>query len=189
VTDFFAEQNKNRDREDVEADAAVKYETTLVKHALARLHLMQRKNELYEAWARHHDVRRLTFAGLNHVFPTFPLLLGCNKLQGYKPIHKDRGAREASRFQRFNSVSFVKEFNEFHKQVVDEAGVRNVGMVFPRKGFRYGMIIYHDDHEKYFQNGLCWVYKAKNGTRTYVQPFTAVLDSIHANGRGWRPED
>lgn len=186
MNDPFAEMNASRDKEAQGADAQLNFETTLVKHMLARLKLSEYKGELYKIWQQQHDERRLTFVALNFQFPTFPFLLGCSRLEG-NPVHKDRKSTEPARFKSFGSVPFVQAFHEFKEQVGQEAAWRSVGVIFPRKGFRYGMIIHDNDEESYWEQGLSWVYKDAKGDRIYVQPFTAVLDSIYDNGRGWRP--
>lgn len=186
--DPFGDMNANRDRSAQVASQAAQFEETLVKHMLARLKLSEFKSELLGIWHSQHGEYRLKFASLNFKFPTFPFVLGSGRFEG-DPVHKDRKSTEPARFKSFASVPFVEMFREFKEQVDAEAGWRNVGLIFPRKGFRYGMIIHDNEEESYWQQGLSWVYKDVKGDRTYVQPFTAVLDSIYDNGRGWRPNE
>jgi hypothetical protein len=159
-------------------------ETGLVRHTLKRLSL-RAERRLRDHWQAEHGERYLKFASFNDVFPTFPFLLGSTRLDIH--VHKDPKSTEPSRFKKFSRVPFVQAYEEFHADMVAEAATRSVALVFPRRGFKYGLVIHNDDSETYWERGLCWVFKGEKH-RLYVQPYANLLDAIYKNGHGWRPE-
>lgn len=167
-----------------EIDAG-RFETGLVRHTLKRLSLPKHaERQIRDRWKEEHGERYLKFAAFNVVFPTFPFLLGSQRLDVH--IHKDPKSTEPARFKKFTQVPFVKAYDEFYQDVAEEAATRSVALVVPRRGFKYGIVVHNDDSEMYWERGSCWVYKGEK-RRLYVQPYADLLDAIHRNGHGWSP--
>jgi hypothetical protein len=185
--DPFGDMNKNRSPEHMRAMDESRWEEAVVKHTLQRLGIDANvRRKMAEIWHREKGIFALKFSVFNDMFSTFPYLFGTTRLDG-KHVHQDPKATEPSRFKKFAQVSFVEAYREFYQDVYNEADLRKVGMIFPRKGFKYGMVIHNDDTETFWSSGLCWVYKAKQGDRLYVQPFSSLLENIKAS-HIWRPE-
>jgi len=187
VSDPFADLNKNRSQEQIRAANEAQWEEAVVKRTLKEFSLgPSTRREMAKIWHDEHGSFALKFSVFNAMFADFPFVLGTTRLDG-KHVHQDPKATEPARFERFSQVPFVEAYREFYQDVYCEANLRKVGLVFPRKGFRYGMVIHNDDSEDYWSSGLCWVYKAKQGDRLYIQPFSSLLEGIKKS-RTWRPE-
>lgn len=149
----------------------------------------RRIRSLRQKWTAETNIDRLTFRAFNQEFPTFPLLLGTDPLNGVK-LHLDRTAMIPSLFKKFSRTPFVKAYEAFYEQVADRANDRAIGLVFPRKGIRHGLIIYSGDFELEIPHSLLWTYVGgtkKKTFRVYVRPFQQLAEAIHAKGHGWRP--
>jgi hypothetical protein len=187
VSDPFGDLHKNRSREDVLATAEARWEEAVVRHTLSQFSLgSDVRRKLAMRWKEERGIAALKFSVFNDTFPDFPFLLGTTRL-GEKAVHKDPKATEPSRFKVFRCVPFVEAYRDFYQQNYHPHGLRKLGLVFPRRGFKYGMIIHNDNSETYWSSGLCWVYKSKHGDKLYVQPFSQLLKSIK-DCRLWRPE-
>lgn len=86
--------------------------------------------------------RRMTFALFNEVFPDYPVLLSFSRLGGAK-LHADQRMMLASLIKFFPKTPVHQHFADWLPTAHQMANGRNVGMVFGRRGFKYGMII-HD---------------------------------------------
>lgn len=200
--DYFNDVVRNRGASEQRAINESQFEEARVRFLLNRLKLSQFKRRLLDAWERQHSEKRLRLAAFNHVFPTFPFLLCSHRLRGVPlpgrgdkvtpdsyQVHRDPASVEASRFKKFSRVPFVIAYQQMLEDLGEEAGERSVAMVFPRKGLLHGLVIHNDATEQYWTHGLSWVYKPPDSDdRLYVQPFSALIDEIYANGRGWRPD-
>lgn len=184
----FDDMMKNRDPAIQLAAEEARWEEALVKHLVRQFNLgagVRRK--LAKIWYDRHRAHALKLTAFNDVFSTFPFLLGASRLGG-KHVHRDIDAAEPARFKAFSQVSFVEAYREFYDDCYHPEDLRKLGLVFPRKGFKHGMIIHNDDTEVFWTSGLCWVYKSKKGERLYVQPFNDVLNQVKKS-RTWRPEE
>jgi hypothetical protein len=200
MSDPFAELNARRDIDHELQVQNDRFESALVEHTLKRFNLQHARRQVSETRMKMVGVPQLTFEGFLEAFPTFPFVLGANRLRGLavpwqqKPlplnyeVHKDSWSLEPHRFKSWNRVPFVEAYKQFYDAVMGDGKVaKPVGLIFPRKGFRYGMIIHNDSSEHYWDRGLCWVYKDRNGKHMYVQPYTNLLEAVYAAGRGWKP--
>ena len=85
-------------------------------------------------------------------------------------------------------------FEGFNERFPDELvrlpspdGRRPLGMIFPRKGFREGLIVHSGDWEAFSaDNSSCHLFKGKGGFTLLVQPYAAFLDHVR-DGILWVP--
>jgi hypothetical protein len=176
---------RNVQQDKFKAIDAGRFEAALVRHMLKRLSLPKSaERRVRDRWQEQHGERYLKFAAFNAVFSTFPFLMGSTRLETH--VHEDPKSTEPARFKKFSRVPFVQSYEEFFQDVAVEAATRSTALVFPRRGFRYGLVIHNDESETYWDKGLCWVYKGEKH-RLYVQPFVNLLDAIYRDGHGWRP--
>ena len=91
-------------------------------------------------------------------------------------------------FENFRGLPFVAPFHDFITAVGPSSDLKPSGLVFPRKGFRQGLVIYNGDLNEYRIKGGEFVFE--NEEETYhVRPFSAVVDAIYNSGRGWKPNN
>lgn len=135
----------------------------------------------------------LTFRAFNDAYPTFPLLLGARRLDGVT-LHTDTRAQLPALFKAFSQAPFVTAYEAFYEAVEGRAAGRKIGLVFPRKGFKNGLVIYAagkvteipvGDHEA--------VLSYAGGTKKdrhwlIVRSYQRVLEALHNGGHGWRPD-
>lgn len=200
---FDAMNRKHRGGEEQRAVEDAKYEHGRVDHMLKRFKLTASRRAMMNARAASTGQAQLTFDDFNDRFPTFPFAMAAHRLRGVAclgkkgqatpddyQVHRDPNATEPARFKKFMRVPFVAAYLEVLAYRQDLADPRPLAMTFPRKGFLHGMVIHNDDSERYWHDGLCWVYKGEDegrAVRYYVQPFSALIEAIFDDGRGWRP--
>ncbi len=187
--------------------ALAKFEAARLRWLLARFKMMphaarslaQRNHERSGRWA-------LTFDAFNELYDSFPFVLGASLLrrlvmpwpsktdaprrtEAFYHLHRDPYSTEPARFKKFSWVPFVVAYQQFIATLpADVVRRRKVALLFPRRGFKEGMVIHNDDAERYWEHGLCWVYKVpEQKERLYVQPLSALVESIYRGGHGWRP--
>ncbi len=88
----------------------------------------------------------------------------------------------------------MEPYSDFYEAEEERANDRVVGLVFPRKGIRHGLIMYaSDDHlvlpfskQEFYQVYVGGTRKAQH--RLYIRSFQKVVEAIHNGGHGWRPE-
>lgn len=175
------------------------FEASRLKALMQRMKLADHLGAVFLQAEQMTGVRELRFAAFNELFPTFPFRIGCHTLRGLPLpygdkktpmdywVHRDNQSVEPARFKKFNWVPFKIAYDQLVQQMANPADLRKIALVFPRKGFTDGMVIHNDESENYWHTGLCWVYKQADGSRLYVQPFTALIEAIYHQGRGWRP--
>ena len=177
------------------ADELRRFEAGRVGYVMKQLGLGPKLvNELYAYREALTGVRELHLADFNAVYTGFPVYLGAHTLRcmaGPWPqptaadycVHRDRFSAEPSRFKGFAKVPFVVAYQDFFNGAFHEANGRPLGLVFPRRGFQQGMIIHNDESERFWHEGLCWVYKMpRTEHRLYVQPFSYFMDAVRASG-------
>jgi hypothetical protein len=153
-----------------------RFESSIINHILTKCGLGRHRSALLSE-SHSFGERLLTAAAFNDYFPQFPVLLGCSRLEVH--VHKDPASTEPSRFKQFHKVPFVDTYYSVVESMGDAASHAPVGLVFPRKGFRYGMIMHNDDSEQGWFEGLCWVFKIPDSAaKLYVQPLDQWLDAI-----------
>lgn len=130
----------------------------------------------------------LTFATFAMHHPGFPVRLAASRLDGVK-LHTDPRAVLPALFRDFARVPFVVAYDALVEQRAGDDD-RPLGLVFPRKGFRKGMII-HDGAglDPAVSRGLVLTYQGRDPRhRLFVQPYQTFLEGLYRKGRGWRPE-
>lgn len=135
----------------------------------------------------------LTLRAFNDEFESFPLLLGASRLGGLQ-LHLEQAAFIPALFKAFGRAPFVTAYERFYEAAEGRAGGRPVGLVFPRKGFKNGMVVYAADTLDAIpvgQREAVLVYTAgtkKHRQYVLVRSFQRTLEAIHAGGHGWRPD-
>ena len=158
---------------------AIKWETARVTATVARLKLDPRiVHQL-----RHTGSTEMTFGDFNDRFPNFPVILTGSSLPGVPALHRHAGAVHPMWFKSFRNLPFIKfyedELQRYGAEAFDAAG-RPLGMVFPRKGFRDGLIVHNGDWQTFSScNSSCHLFRGKNCSSTLlVQPYAAFLDHV-----------
>ncbi len=135
----------------------------------------------------------LTFRAFDEGHPSFPIVLGASRLGGVQ-LHLDQKAMIPALFKAFGSAPFVTEFEQFYETAVARACGRPVGLIFPRKGFRNGMVVYATDDPQvipFSERETCLTYAGgskKDRHWLIVRSFQKMMEAVHNAGHGWRPE-
>ncbi len=133
------------------------------------------------------------FTEFNEANPTYPVLLGCSTLGGVK-LHLEPTAMLPALINRFSSAPFVAAYEAFYDKVRDAAAGRVIGLVFPRKGVRHGMLIYAADDPQVLPLGereAVFLYAGgdkKDRHWVLVRAFQKAVEAIHNAGHGWTPD-
>ena len=178
------------------------FEHERVRFVLRRFKLDSFGHELLTMGGESKANQWLRFSAFNSMFPSFPFVLGIHRLRNLPlpgsakttssdySVHTDPNCVEPARFRKFTWCPFVVAYDELYETLAENvasAGL-HLGLVFPRSGLKEGMVIHNDASEHFWTRGLCWVYKDEALDRKlYVQPFSDLIDAIHAGGHGWRP--
>lgn len=158
-----------------------------------KLHVRNASRVLREAQENATGTPNLTLSAFNSVFPSFPMYLGASRLGGIQ-LHLENSAMIPAMFKTFGATPFVSAFDAFYEVSEDRSGGRPVGMVFPRKGFKNGLIIYATDDLKVLPFGEREGYfayvsgKKKAQQWLLVRSFQKTIEAIHNGGHGWRPD-
>jgi hypothetical protein len=167
-----------------------RYEDKRLEFVFKRSGLTAIRKELVTRQERSTGDPFLTFSVFNDTFPTYPLRLSSSRLDG-KELHKERTAALPRWFEHFRGLPFVAPFHAFLSSIGESSDLKPTGLVFPRKGFRQGLIIYNGDLNEYRIKGGEFVFETSlsdSRTMTYhVRPFSAVVEGIYNGGRGWKP--
>ena len=192
----FSHILKNKDPGDIKRAEDASWEHERVRHLMKKLGMSkEEERKLSKECENFCGDPLLRFDVFRSQYPTFPFLLSANRLRRMQlphidketpnnyQVHADPACFEPARYKQFERVPFVVAFHELQEQVDDPH--QTIGVVFPRKGLRQGMVIHNDLSEQYWLNGSSWVYKAKDGSKLFVQPFEALIMGIR-NAR-WKP--
>jgi hypothetical protein len=158
---------------------AIKWETARVTYTINRLKL----GAHIAGQLRSSGSSNMTFEAFNERFPSFPVILTGTSLPGVTAIHRNTSAVHPMWFKSFCNLPFVKfyedELQRYGTETSDTGG-RPLGMVFPRKGFRDGLIVHNGDWQTFSpSNSSCHLFKGKNRHSTLlVQPYAAFLDHV-----------
>lgn len=109
--------------------AVAAYETMLVRRACGVLGLKRRAAGLD------------TFAAFGEAFPAFPYRLACDRLDGVK-LHTHPKAMLVALLRRFQAAPWMAPLR-LHVESSDST--RRAALVVPRRGTRYGLVIYEGD--------------------------------------------
>jgi len=171
-----------RHYDDVDTQSG-KWESTRVEGTV-------RKLKLNVACLRHmkrDSFGNLSFETFNDYFAGFPMILGASALPELPALHRNEKAIHPLWFKSFTSLPFIK----FYEDLLHRYGTRDsdhpVGLVFPRKGFRDGMILHNGHLDTYVgERGSCHLFRGKQDRRLIVQPYSAFLDRIR-DYHEWTP--
>lgn len=163
------------------------YEDQQVSYVLRRFKLTDRATvaDLRRQSMDETGTGALTFKAFNEQFHSFPLLLAASRLRGVK-LHLEPTALLPAWFKDFTGTPFALEYAEWYRRAAPRAEGRSIGLVFPRKGIRGGLVI-HDEMSDYRRfRGFTGVYVGDEKL-LFVRPFQTLIDTVWANGHGWRP--
>lgn len=197
VNHFAKLTRRNSDFHDkMVARSNIAFEEGKVNYLLKMFGLNQRKvgstlRKIEEARSGQAD---LTLRAFNEGFPTFPMLLGGSRL-GSTALHLDPRAMLPALFKEFSQAPFLTYYEDFYEENADRANGRTLGLVFPRKGIRSGLVIYTADSVDEIPLGKREAFlaycsgKRKDRYWLIVRTFQKVIEAIHNAGHGWRPGD
>lgn len=175
----------------LQARSDAEYEARLVGFVLKKFHLERVERQLRKRDSREGGAGDLKFRYFCDEYRSFPILLGADPLRGIT-LHTDSRAFLPALFKNFDKTPFVMAYEEFFEDVADAADSRAVGLVFPRKGIRHGLVIHNgDDLDRAVFHGMVMTYHGgtkKARRNLYVQPFQTLVEALHKEGHGWRPE-
>lgn len=167
-----------------------RYEASRVEFILGRCGIPKVKYDLMRECERETGQSALRLRYFNARFPTFPILLGATRLDGVK-LHADSRAFLPALFTNFRKAPFVEAYLRFHSEVSVSADGRTVGLAFPRKGLKQGLIIHNGGLDGIWVRGTLLTYTG--GTpgeteRLYVQAFQPLIEAVYNKGHGWDPD-
>lgn len=188
------ERLRHQGAEDRERADEERFEDSRVAYIVRTMSPQNAKRWISRVRARAEEATgnpNLTFDAFDEVFETFPFYLGSTWLGG-KSLHLDPTAMIPACFRNFQRVPFVRAFASFFEAAAPVARGRPVGLIFPRKGIKHGMVITSGLPEAMNFRGLTWVYHG--GTRQrqqklYVVLLQSLLEALHNKGHGWKPGD
>lgn len=134
---------------------------------------------------------RMTLAAWDQAFPTFPIRLAASRLGGVK-LHTDPSALFPSLIQKFPQARFVTAYDAVYER--EGQGAKPVGLVFPRKGIRHGMVVYATADFNALplaRREAFLAYAAGDKTDRHwvlVRSFQKLVEAVHNGGHGWRPD-
>jgi hypothetical protein len=133
---------------DIVAEGDAGFERTKVRYLMTVLGLAGEIPRLRRLYADVHGKPGLSFAIFNEQYPTFPVLLRADRLNGVE-LYTDNRAVLPAWFQtkKTRKVPFFPAFEAF-RWGRHSCG-RVPGLVFPRKGFPRGMVIHGPGLERY----------------------------------------
>lgn len=184
---------KSRDQDTFRREQECRWEGERVAATLNRLHLGQQAKVLRQRAVELIGTAQLTFRIFNYVYPTFPITLGCSRLSHLpKPLHLLQEAIFPAWFKNFRNLPIIDPFEEFYEGLGDERTLRPVGMIFPRNGFKQGLIV-HTGSPDQFVPPRSGYFCYHGGDRKHpldlvVQPYIGLLDHIYNRGHGWKPD-
>lgn len=136
----------------------------------------------------------LSFASFGELYESFPIVLGASRLKGVQ-LHLTASAMVPAMFKAFGATPFVAAFDDFFERTAPRADGKPVGLIFPRKGFKQGMVVYAADDPQALslcerETIIAYVSgKKKKGQHwLIVRSYQKLLEALHNGGHGWRPE-
>lgn len=186
--DEYSEQYAAAER--LEARNAEAFEGRSLEFLLRTFGMMPRVGRmLRQQYERRTGRYALLFREFNREYPSFPVLLGADRLPG---LHVDARTFLPALFRQFDQSPFALAYEAFYERAEGVADGRAIGLVVSRKGIPRGLIIHNgvDLPQRVFR-GLCMVYQGGRGkatTRLFVQPFQTLVAELHHGGHGWRPD-
>ena len=183
------------------------FELSTVQYLIKQFGLRLHTHEILDYQESMTTVRRLTLSAFNHVFPTFPFVIGsstlCDVPLPYTSsiskkkntglnylVHLDPYSTEPARYKKFDWVPFFIAYQNFYNHNMTANETRKLCLVYRRRGFVHGMCIHNDASEQYWPTGGAFVYKFTHDgrdRRVFVSPFQSLVTAIWSGGHGWRP--
>ena len=158
-----------------------KFEHMLVTHIMLRFRLARLRNYLLKITGT------LNLPLFIEAVGDLPFDLCCSTLGQpiEKPLHYRQEAVFPNWLNRPRRLPFLIPYEEFVECYPHGKGT-NVGLVFPRQGFRYGLVVHDGDPERWVPPGEGYVGMApkKQQRRLVVQSFRGLLDQV---AKVWKP--
>lgn len=162
------------------------FETERVRFLLTRFNLTKWEPRLRQRHSHYSGQPLLRFSTFHDVFPSFPMTLAASRLDGTR-LHLDAGCLLGGLFRNFRQSKFVKAYEDLYQERGGEDG-KTLALCFPYQSLRQGLVIYLADKPKYHV-GLALSYAVQPGKpMLIVQAYQKLIEAIHANGHGWKPE-
>jgi hypothetical protein len=186
--DKFIEQRKELERFQQQNQRAG--ETRSVEFLLRQLKLSKQKRSLQALAEARTGYRFLTLDLFAEKWPSFPILMSYSQEAG-NGLHEHKKATLPALFTRFSFAPFIKFYEEWFEQAERLANNRTIGLVFPRKGIRRGLILHNGGLDGVWFRGTVCTYTAgtrEHPSKLYLQAFAPLIEAIYANGHGWKPD-
>jgi hypothetical protein len=190
----FSQAADYRDR--LETMASVAFEEAKVRYVFSVCKMSGKKAE--QQLRQREDSERgrpdLTFRAFNDTYQSFPLFLGASNLSGIS-LHTDPRATLPAMYKDFSNTPFMQAYELFYEIHEDMAAHKKLGLVFPRKGLRHGLILYTSqgfDDIPISDRETLVIYAGgtkKKRQLVVVRSFQRTLEAIHAKGHGWKPDE
>ena len=169
------------------------WEAGKVKYVLGVFKIPKQAREVADAAERQTGKPDLTFRAFEEVYPSFPIVLGASRLGGVQ-LHLDQKAMIPALFKAFGAAPFMTAYEQFYETAAKRAGSRPVGLVFPRKGFKNGLVVYAADDPQilpFCEREAFFAYAGgskKDRHWIIMRSFQKLLEAVHNGGHGWRPD-
>jgi len=132
----------------------------------------------------------LTFQAFERRYQSFPLCMRASRLSGVS-LHLTGSSQFPALFKAFDKTPFCQAFQaECEEQ---RSKYKSFGLVFPRHGFKHGLIIYGTDTLETLpiSNKESAFINVQPNTAPYpllvVRSFQKTIEAIYNNGEGWTP--
>lgn len=170
------------------------WEDSKVKYLLGVFKIPKQARDVASVAERQTGKPDLTLRAFDEVYPSFPIVLGASRLGGVQ-LHLDKTAMIPALFKAFGAAPFMKAYEQFYETAAPRAGGRPVGLIFPRKGLKNGMVVYAADDPQiipFCEREAFFTYvggKSKKDRHwIIVRSFQKLLEAVHNGGHGWRPD-
>lgn len=130
---------------------------------------------------------KLSFRAFNLVYPTFPLLLGSDNVQGRR-LHVSAACLLPGLMNHFAASPFRGAYEEFFSSVSRDGTSRIPVVVMQFKGIRNGLAVHGDGLQHVPYKGLTLTHSPKErGNDLYIRSFQNLVSAVFDNGHGWKP--
>lgn len=167
-------------------------ETRYVRFLLNEFKLGKHEKAISERCKDETGVFRATFHHFCDEFNDFPLRL--RLFLPRKPLNEDPRTQLPALMLRFRETSFYEPYVEFYRESLRYQDGRPIGLVVPRRGIPYGLLVHTDEGVPRDIPGARLAYRHPEPDAgepepelSYVTPFRIVAQAIYRKGRGWKP--
>ena len=185
---------RGQDMDAMRAETAAGYEHARVVFTLKRLGLPEVVKPMMRRARERLAESRLTFAQFDAQFPSFPVHLECDNLsrtaeKGPHQLDLRNDAVLPVWFKIFRKLPFMAIYEPYYDAARKKGEERPIALVFPRRGFRDGLVVHDGDLETFVPpKSSCHLYRG-NRLTIVVQPYISFLDHIYQHGHGWKPDE